>query len=138
MLCPHKEKLEELVLARTKELEEALQVKSRFLAIMSHGRMDCLLQHAMSANCFFCFVKVVLLEIRTPLSGIMGCMALLDQSELTPEQNENVRISQVCGEQLLLVIDDILDLTKLEVRLFGVDTVDVRLIFFWLRKIKFN
>jgi signal transduction histidine kinase len=59
-----------------------------------------------------CFVK----EIRTPLSGIMGCMSLLDQSALTPEQHENVRISQVCGEQLLLVIDDILDLTKLEVR----------------------
>lgn len=57
-------------------------------------------------------------EIRTPLSGIMGAMSILQTSSLTPDQRELVHISEVCGEQLLLVIDDILDLTKLDVCVF--------------------
>ena len=64
----------------------------------------------------------MLLEIRTPLSGIMGSITLLAESNLSPEQQEIVRnflriflliflkvhTAQVCGEQLLVVINDIL------------------------------
>lgn len=44
----------------------------------------------------------------------MGILSLLLQSPLNSEQRDMVRISEVCGEQLLLVINDILDLTKME------------------------
>jgi signal transduction histidine kinase len=64
----HAQQLEQAVLVRTKQLEEALQIKSRFLAVMSH-------------------------EIRTPLAGIMGSIGLLDSSEGTNKQ-ELLRILQ--------------------------------------------
>jgi len=88
-LRQHQEKLEDLVKARTAQLEEALQVKGRFLATMSH-------------------------EIRTPLTGISGALNLLSTSKLTQEQRDLVRIIDVCGQQLLVVINDVLDLSKME------------------------
>ena len=69
--------LEREVQERTKALENALLIKSRFLAIMSH-------------------------EIRTPMTGILGTLSLLATSSLTDEQTELVRIAHVCGEQLLV------------------------------------
>jgi signal transduction histidine kinase/CheY-like chemotaxis protein len=83
------EKLEQLVKARTWELEEAMQSKSRFLNTVSH-------------------------EIRTPLCGIMGSLALLDDGPLLPEQAQVLRIATLCGEQLLVLINDILDRAKMD------------------------
>ncbi|PRP77622.1 putative endo-1,3(4)-beta-glucanase [Planoprotostelium fungivorum] len=84
-----KENLEDEVSERTKELEMALQVKTRFLATMSH-------------------------EIRTPLFGIMGTLTLLGEKHLDPKALEMLRIAAVCGEQLLVVINDVLDFSKTE------------------------
>jgi len=90
VLQKNKLKLENMVKTRTKELEIAMQVKSRFLANMSH-------------------------EIRTPLSGILGMMTLINDSCSTiPNVKDMVHTAQVCGEQLLFLINDILDLTKME------------------------
>jgi len=83
------EELEVLVKERTKELQRALEVKSRFLATMSH-------------------------EIRTPLHGVMSVLQLLEGSALTPEQQWLIQLGKVCGEQLLIVINDILDITKMD------------------------
>jgi signal transduction histidine kinase len=69
--------------------QSALQVKSRFLAIMSH-------------------------EIRTPLTGTIGALELLSETPLTPEQRDLVQTASLCGEQLHVVINDILDHTRLE------------------------
>jgi signal transduction histidine kinase len=93
--------LEGAVQKRTLELQEALEVKSRFLATMSHGK-----------NNLFC--KNNMLEIRTPLSGILGMMLLLAESKLTSEQQDMVHIAHICGEQLLVLIKDILDFTKVK------------------------
>jgi len=66
--------------------EEILKQKSIFLASVSH-------------------------EIRTPLTGIMGSLELLMENEtLSSEQREILRIGYLCGEQLLSLINDILDL----------------------------
>jgi signal transduction histidine kinase len=85
----HKTELEETVKARTKQLEDALDVKSRFLATMSH-------------------------EIRTPLSGIIGMLTLLSEVATESSHQEMIRIALVCGDQLMAVINDILDLCRLE------------------------
>ncbi|OHU93620.1 hypothetical protein BIW53_19990 [Pseudoalteromonas byunsanensis] len=90
-------KLEKLVNTRTQELEEArvqaqqaLQAKGRFLANMSH-------------------------EIRTPMNGILGTLELLNSSaELSKEQTQLLKICRHSGKHLLNVINDILDLSKLE------------------------
>jgi len=101
-LMKHKEYLENLVKARTTELMEALQVKGRFLAIMSH-------------------------EMRTPLTGLTGALHLLAETKLNEEQRELTNIAEVCGDQLLAVINDVLDLSKMEENKMNIEmeTVDI-------------
>jgi PAS domain S-box-containing protein len=69
--------------------ESASRTKSDFLASMSH-------------------------EIRTPMNSIMGIADLLAKTELSAEQEKYVRIFQRSGENLLNLINDILDLSKVE------------------------
>lgn len=81
--------LEVKVLHRTKALEEALHVKSDFLASMSH-------------------------ELRTPMNGVIGMTDVLSESTLDSSQKELVDIIQSSGTALLRIIDDILDFSRLE------------------------
>jgi len=71
------------------DAESASRTKSDFLASMSH-------------------------EIRTPMNAVMGIADLLAKTELTPEQDKYVQIFRRSGDNLLNLINDILDLSKVE------------------------
>ena len=93
------EELEHRVEVRTLELKEAKlkadsanKAKSEFLANMSH-------------------------ELRTPLNGILGYAQILSRSEsLASKDRDGVDIIYRCGSHLLTLINDILDLSKIEAR----------------------
>ena len=53
-------------------------------------------------------------EIRTPLNGILGMAQVLVQSDLTPEQREQAEIVLESGKNLRALLDDVLDLSKIE------------------------
>lgn len=75
--------------AQKKIAERALHAKDSFLANMSH-------------------------EIRTPLNAIIGFTDLLAQTKLDTLQQDYVDNVQIAGENLLLIVNDILDLSKIE------------------------
>ena len=91
-----------LALRRTEKAkeaaEEANKAKSLFLANMSH-------------------------EIRTPLNGIMGFTELLKGTKLTDEQREFVTIIEKSSENLLEIINNILDLAKIESKKIELESV---------------
>ena len=85
---------QELTVARD-EAVSAAKVKSEFLANMSH-------------------------EIRTPMNGIIGLTSILLQSRLTTDQQEYAKSVQRSAEALLTIIDDILDISRLEARMLKI------------------
>lgn len=60
------------------------------------------------------FIAVMSHEMRTPLNGLLGSLALLDESALTPDQRELVAMMRISGQILLEHVSSVLDLSRAE------------------------
>ncbi|MDK9719607.1 MAG: PAS domain S-box protein [Rhodospirillales bacterium] len=79
--------------------EAAVKVRTEFLAVMSH-------------------------EIRTPMNGLMGMVQILENSGLPERELNYVRVMRASSEALLALLDDILDVTKLDNERFVFERID--------------
>jgi PAS domain S-box-containing protein len=100
-ISKRKQAEEEIKNAR-KLAEQTIRTKSEFLANMSH-------------------------EIRTPLNGIIGMTELALMGELDTDQRERIEAVKFSGESLLDIINDILDLSKIEARKLELDSISFSL-----------
>ncbi len=108
-----RKKIEAELIRQNRALEEAIavaqaadsanQAKSDFLANMSH-------------------------EIRTPMNAILSVAQLLDLSELTPDQHKLLKTLKSNSNKLLTLINDILDLSKIEARELKLDPQEFALV----------
>ena len=93
-----RKRLEERLRRSRDEAEANAEAKSEFVAVVSH-------------------------EVRTPMNGVLGMARLLADTNLDEEQREGVDTIVTSGESLLRIVDDLLDLSKLEA-----DRLDLELI----------
>jgi len=94
--------IEEELLAARHSAESSNEAKSRFLATVSH-------------------------EIRTPLNGILGMASLLRDTRLTKEQGAYIEALETSGETLLLLIDEVLDFSKVEAGKLEIQAAPVKI-----------
>ncbi len=102
--------LEERVADRTTELRQEVELRSALAEkVKEAGKRAQAASRAKSE-----FLANMSHEIRTPLNGMIGALQLLEEARLEPEQRDLIGISQSCGKGLLTIINDILDLSKIE------------------------
>ena len=97
-----KHKINEALRESEKLAREAVQIKSEFLANMSH-------------------------EIRTPINGVIGMTGLLLDTELSPQQRDYTEIIGKSADALLALVNDILDISKIEAKKLTLEAIDFEL-----------
>jgi signal transduction histidine kinase len=90
---------EEVAQRQRAEAEAANSAKDAFLAMMSH-------------------------EIRTPLNGVLGMAHAMERDQLSDDQRERLRVIREAGQSLFVILDDILDASKISAGKLTLETIE--------------
>jgi CheY-like chemotaxis protein/nitrogen-specific signal transduction histidine kinase len=93
-------RIQEMLLQAKLSAEEANSSKSLFLAKMSH-------------------------ELRTPMNAVLGMLDLTLDTQLTPEQKDNLKVAKEAASNLLGLLNDILDLSKAEAGKITIESLEI-------------
>lgn len=105
---------EERILSEFSEMNNELVTLQRLLA-KNNASLEAARNEAVAADeSKSSFIAVISHDFRTPLNGILGMAELLQLSALTDEQQNSVAVIQEAAKLLLNLIEDLLDLSKLE------------------------
>ncbi len=113
----HRHHLQDLVARRTEELEEAKAVIERRAAEVAdlNAALQERAEEAEAATrAKSAFLANMSHEIRTPMNAIIGLNHMLERARPTPEQLDKIRKIGASADHLLAIINDILDLSKIE------------------------
>ncbi len=91
-----------------KETQRSLELQTRNAQVASIAKSE--------------FLAVASHELRTPMNGILGMAALLQRTDLTDDQRHRVEVIAQSGETLLRLLNDILDISKIEAGRVAIET----------------
>lgn len=95
-------RMRQMLLQAKQDAEEASKTKSLFLANMSH-------------------------EVRTPMNTVMGMLDITLDTELTDEQKENLKTAKDAADNLLSLLNDILDLSRVEAGKISLEMIELNI-----------
>ena len=115
-----RDQLQERIDKATNELLNSLQIVERQNKELTEARQQALLASRVKSE----FLANMSHEIRTPMNGILGFIKLLRKTSLNSEQQDHINTIEKSANNLLGIINDILDISKIEagkIKLQGVD-----------------
>lgn len=99
---------------RSKYLEKEVEKRTAILK-RQNQELEIATQRAMASDKAKSeFMATMSHEIRTPMNGILGSVGLLEQSELTDDQKDQLNVIAESGDNMLAIINEILDYSKIE------------------------
>ncbi len=112
-------KLEKEVDDRTREISDKNEALQRGNRALIRAKEDAVRRARSRAN----FLASMSHEIRTPLNGVLGMLSLSLESELEASQRNRLEMAQNAGQSLLGLLNDILDISKVEAGKLSLETI---------------